>query len=107
MVLWDRAPTLGLSEDEPTEESQVSSANVKTRSKGLVVDEILLLHKIKKMKENMKKILSTTQKTPKPNPVNIKETIPIVNKTMKITINKPMETLAKLNIFKSGYICLV
>ena len=62
MVLWDLAPTLGLSEDEQTEENQVSSVNVMTRSKGPVVDGSLLLDKIKKFKENMKKILSTTQK---------------------------------------------
>ena len=61
MVLWDWAPTLGLSEDEPTEEIQVLSVNVTTRSKEPVVDESLILPKIKKLKENMKKILSTTQ----------------------------------------------
>ena len=88
MVLWDWAPTLGLSEDEPTEEIQVSSVNVTTRSKGSIVDESLVLPKIKKIKENMKKILSTTQTTPKPNPINIKETIPVVNKPMKTVINK-------------------
>ena len=93
MVLWDWEPTLGLSGDEPTEASQVSSVNVTTRTKGLVVDEILLLHKIKKMKENMKKILSTTQTTLKPNPTDIKETILVGNKSIKKTINKPMETL--------------
>ena len=80
MVLWDWIPTLELSEEEPTEEIQVSSVNVTTRSKGPVVDESLLLPKIKKFKENMKKILSTTQTTPKPNPVNIKETILVVDK---------------------------
>ena len=42
----------------------------------------------------MKKFLSNTQTTPKPNPVNMKETIPVVDKSMKTTINKPMETLA-------------
>ena len=36
----------------------------------------------------MKKILSTTQTTPNPNPTNIKETIPAVNKPMKMVINK-------------------
>ena len=72
MVLWDWVPTLGLSEDEPTEEIQVSSVNVMTRSKVSVVDEILVLPKIKKMKENMKKILSNTQTTPNPNLINIK-----------------------------------
>ena len=39
MVSWDWAPTLGISEDKPTEEMQVSSVNVMTRSKGPVVDE--------------------------------------------------------------------
>ena len=60
MVLWDWAPNLGLSEDEPTKKIQVSSINVTTRSKVPVVDESLLLPKIKNMKENMKKIISTT-----------------------------------------------
>ena len=49
MVLWDWEPTLGLSEDEPTKEIQVSSVNVTTRSKGSIVDESLVLPKIKKM----------------------------------------------------------
>ena len=65
-----------------------------TRSKGPVVGESLALPKIKKFKENMKKLLSNTQTTPKPNPVNMKETIPVVEKSMKTTINKPVETLA-------------
>ena len=38
MVLWDWAPTLGLSDDERTEKIQMSSVNVTTRSKGPVVD---------------------------------------------------------------------
>ena len=33
MVLWDCAPTMGLDEEEPTEETQLSSVNVKTRRK--------------------------------------------------------------------------
>ena len=78
--LWDWEPTLGLGEDEPTEEIQISSVTVATRSKGKVVDESLLLPKIKKMEENMNKILSTTQTKPKTNPINIKETILVVNK---------------------------
>ena len=60
MVLWDWAPTLGISEDEPTEEIQVSPVNVTTISKGLIVDESLVLPKIRKIKETFKKILSTT-----------------------------------------------
>ena len=94
MVLCDWAPTLGLSENEPTEASQVSLVNVTMRSRAPVMDESLLLPKIKKFRENMKKILNTTQTTPKPNPVNMKETIPVVDKSMKTTINKHVETLA-------------
>ena len=37
MVLWDWEPTLGFSEDEPTEEIRVSLVNVMTRIKGPVV----------------------------------------------------------------------
>ena len=48
------------------------------------------------MKENMKKILNTTQTTPKPNLVNVKETIPIVDKPMKIAINKSDGTIKGL-----------
>ena len=52
------------------------------------MDEILVLPKIQKIKENMKKILSTSQTTPKSNSVNIKETNPIVNKPVKAMVNK-------------------
>ena len=58
------------------------------------MDESMLLPKIKKFRENMKKILNTTQTTPNPNPTNIKETIPVGNKSIKMTINKPVETFA-------------
>ena len=95
MVLWDWAPTLGLSEDEPTKASQVSSVNVAMWSRAPVKDESTLLPKIDKFRENMKKILNTTQKTPKPNPTNIKETIPVCNKSIKTAINKLVETFGK------------
>ena len=72
MVLWDWEPTLGMSEDEPTEESQVSLVNVTKRSGAPIMDETLLMPKIKKFREKMKKILNTNQSTPKPNPTNIK-----------------------------------
>ena len=103
MVLWDWAPTLGLSEDEPTEEIQVSSVNVTPGSKRPVVDESLVLPKINKIQENMKKILSTTQTTPNPNLVNIKEAIPVVNKPMKTMINKSEGTRKGLVEHDMGY----
>ena len=61
MVLWDWAPTLGLDEDEQSEEVQISLVNVTTRSKGLVGDQNLVLPKERKIKETFKKIISTTQ----------------------------------------------
>ena len=61
MVLCDWAPTMGLSEDEQNEEVQVSSINVTTRSKGPLAYQSLVLPKTKKIKETLKKIISTTQ----------------------------------------------
>ena len=55
------------------------------------------------MKENMKKFLSATQTTPKPNPVNIKDTIPVVNKPMKTVINKSEGTRKVLVEHDMGY----
>ena len=72
MVLWDWVPTLGADEEESTEEVQISSINVTTRSKGPVVDESLVLPKIQKVTESLKKILSTTQTPPKFSPANTK-----------------------------------
>ena len=59
-----------------------------TRSKEPVVDEILVLPKINKMRENSKKILNTTQTPPKFNPENTKEINPVVNKPIMVVINK-------------------
>ena len=72
MVLLDFVPALGLNEEELTEQIQLSSVNVTTKSKGTVMDERSVLPKINNMQENMKKIISTTQKTSKSDLVNIK-----------------------------------
>ena len=60
MVLWDCAPTLGLDEEKPIEEIQLSAVNVTTKSKGPIMDESLLLPKIRKIQESMKKIIINT-----------------------------------------------
>ena len=103
MVLWDCVPTLELNEEEPTEEIQLSSVKVTTRSKGPVMDESSVLPKIKKMQENMKKIISTTQTTSKYNPVNIKETTPVVSKLVKTMVNKIEGTKKGLVEYDMGY----
>ena len=74
-----------------------------TRSKEPVVDEILVLPKIKNIKENMKKILSTTQTTPKSNLVNIKETNPVINKPVNTMVNKTDGTKKGLVEHDMGY----
>ena len=40
---------LGLDEEEPTEEVSLSAVNVTTRSKGPIMDESILLPKIRKI----------------------------------------------------------
>ena len=88
MVLWDWVPTLGADEEESTEEVQISSINVTTRSKGPIVDRSIVLPKIHKVKESLKKILSTTQTPPKFNLENTKDTDPVVNQLAKVGMNK-------------------
>ena len=88
MVLWDCVSTLGLNEEDPTEEIQLSSVNVTTRSKAPVMDERLILPKIKKIQENIKNISSTTQTTSKSDLVNIKDKVPAVSKHVNIVQNK-------------------
>ena len=103
MVLWDWAPTLGFSEEAQTEEIQVSSVNVTTRSKGPIVDGSLVLPKTNKIKETMKKIIITTQMQPKSNSVNIKETNPVVNKPLNTLANKIEGTKKGLVEHDLGY----
>ena len=67
MVLWDCMSTLGLDEEEPTEEVQLSAVNVATRSKGPIMDESILLPNIRKIQQRMKKIKSNAQTPPIPN----------------------------------------
>ena len=83
MVLWDCAPTLGLNEEDPTEEIQISLVNVTTKNKEPIIDERLVLPKIKKMQENMKKINNTTQTIAKSDLVNIKDKNPVINKPVR------------------------
>ena len=56
MVLCDCAPMSGLEEEDPTKEIKLSVVNVTIRSKGPIMDEILLLLKIRKIQESMKNI---------------------------------------------------
>ena len=66
MVLWDCAPMLGLEDEEPNEEIQLSNVNVTTRSKRPLIEDNTLLPKIKRIQENMKKVRNNTQTQPIP-----------------------------------------
>ena len=88
MVLWDCAPMLGLEEEYPTEEIQLSVVNVTTRSKGPIMDEILLLPKIRKIQENMKKISSNTQTSPIPDLVITRKKALAVSNLVKVEKSK-------------------
>ena len=52
------------------------------------MDERSVLPKIKKMQENMKKIINNTQTTSKSDLVNIKDKNPVVRKPMRTVENK-------------------
>ena len=80
MVLWDCAPTLGLDEEDPNEEIKLSLVNVSTRSKWLVMDDRLILPKIRKIQESMKNISSNTQTPPKSDLVITKDKVTAVSK---------------------------
>ena len=68
MVLWDCMTMLGLEEEEPTKEIQLSVVNITTRSQGLITN-VNLLPKIKKFQESMKKLTNKTQSPPIPEKV--------------------------------------
>ena len=104
LVLWDWAvPTLGLKEEEQAEEIQVSSVKITTRSKGIVVDQILVFPKVNITKETMKRNIGTTRPQHKVNPENIKETILVINKHVKNVENKPESTNKGMEEYNMGY----
>ena len=61
MVLWDCMSTLGLEEEESTEEIQLSKVNVTTRSQRPVTNESSLLPKIKEFQESMNRYIKNAQ----------------------------------------------
>ena len=77
-----------MNEEYQVEETQLSLINVATRSKGMILDQILVFPKEKRIKETMTKIISTTQTKHMVNPENIKETSPMINKHVKDEENK-------------------
>ena len=85
MVLWDCAPMLGLEEEEPNEEIQLSYVNVTTRSKGPIIEDNTLLPKIKRIQENLKKVRNNTQTQFIPDLIITRKNTPTVSKPVKDT----------------------
>ena len=79
---------LGLEEEELSEEIQLSAVNVTTRSKGPIMDAIILFPKIKKFKESMKKISNNTQNPLIPDLVITRQNNPTISKPMKVAESK-------------------
>ena len=67
------------------------------------MDEILLLHKNKKIQENMKKISCNTQIPPKSNLVTTKDKVIAVSKPVKIMENKIESNKKNLVEYDVGY----
>ena len=66
----------------------MSSVNVTTKSKGQMVNQSLVLPRTKKIKETLKKIISTTQTKHKVNLESKKETIPTIDKPVRTVVKK-------------------
>ena len=96
MVLWDCAPMLGLENEEPTKEIQISVVNVETRIKGPLIEDNILHPKIKKISENMKKIKNNTQTLPVPDLVITRHNSPTISKPVKAAENK-VESINKIS----------
>ena len=87
MVLWDCITTLGLEEEEPTEEIQLLAVNITTRIQGPITDESLLPN-IKNFQESMKRLDNKNQNPPIPEKVIEKQKAPTVSKPSKVVENK-------------------
>ena len=87
---------LGLENEETTEEIQLSTVSVTTRSKGPLIEDNTLLPKIKKIQENMKKIINNTQTLPVLDLVIIRQNTPTIGKPVKVAENK-VESIKKIS----------
>ena len=87
MVLWVCTTTLGLEEEEHTEEIQLLAVNITTRSQGPITDESLFPN-IKKFQESIKNRTNKTQNPPIPKKVIAKQKAPIVSKPAKFVESK-------------------
>ena len=87
---------LGLDEEGPTEEIPLLVVNVTTRRNGPIMDESILLPKIRRIQENIKKVSSNTQTQLIPNLVITRKESLVVSKPVKVTESK-METNKKIS----------
>ena len=97
MVLWDCITTLGLEEEESTEEIQLSAINITTRSQGPIIYEALL-PKIKRFQESMKNIASKNQNPPIPEKVMEKKKAQKVSQLAKVVENKSDNNNKKISV---------
>ena len=61
LVLWDCVSMFNLKDEDLTEEEEILEMNVTTRSQSSLKEDNMILPKIKKLQENMKKIKNNTQ----------------------------------------------
>ena len=55
-VLWDCVSMFNIEDEDVTEEEEIPETNVTTRSQNSLREDNMILPKIKKLQENMKKI---------------------------------------------------
>ena len=74
---------IGLEEEEPNEEIQLSDFNVTIRRKGPIIEDNTLLPKIKRIQENLKKVRNNTQTQIIPDLVITRQNTPTISKPVK------------------------
>ena len=88
LVLWDCVSMFNIEDEDLTEEEEIPETNVTTRSQSSLKEDNMILPKIKKLQENMRKIKNNTQTVIKPEFFIPSQSPKKVNMPIKSTENK-------------------
>ena len=87
LVLWDYVSMFNIEDEGIPDEEEISETNVTTRSQNLLKEDNLILPKIKKLQENMKKMNNNSPM------VNIPEFV--ISSQSPKKVNMPIENVKK------------
>ena len=94
MVLWDCVSMFRIEDAGLTQKEKISETNVTTRSQGPLKEDNMIIPKIKKLQENMKKIKNNTQTINIPDFVTTSQNPKTVSMSVKF-VEKKVENIKK------------